>query len=936
MSFKDERVKLHKDDIVVEHIARFSDSAIGVITDASFNNDEALFQIDSTHAGTITRNGMFYSPRNIADGVKTFTSPYNIPVLVNHDLETEPLGRVVDAEYVDFTKTYKDAALNKLVSRVMRRKKDERLQNNYTTDLYDYLLNEGMLDAYGNTYSGIGAARTYMKITDRVAVQKMKDGRFDTMSVSFSRGNLWCMDCRAYALTDECEHGLMDDNILLPTKHGYIEQSFVNAPADVLAKHSNDVNYPELAFLGAARDHVTHLVQEDGIQYDTIILTSAVQVNDSVTSFQDLPLADRDREWDGNAARQRIQKMTESEEKASSSYKKGFLWFDSDKPENLTSYKFPIADVIDGRLVAIPRAIFTAAGVLEGAMGGTKIPQEEQDKMRSHLDRYYAKMREKFDDPSLQPPWSEEDIHHYEEEEEDQEKDGYKPTSEIATQAKKGLDLRKEFDRGGTEVGVARARDLSNRRQVSADTVRRMKAYFDRHAVDKKAKGSKSSGFWGEDSNPSAGYIAWLLWGGDAGRTWAERIVEQLNNQEDCYLLNEQEEDSALKTKDKKQTEEVVADEAMTEAPEQVEDSQGAEQEVADDSAEDIVSEAADQADAQEVAEDVQEDEVASEEVADEVSEETSEDVQADAQEEEVQADEDASAEEAQADSEESEKPMLIDILSLQAYADAVNAWIDSQEDAERYEAARIDVESIAEDAVFCGPEQSFLVTCQDHVEIGLALLDAHEAPHKEKIESKLKEISFETEEQQDQEQFDVEAIASLSVEQKQEVFDALFAECASDNVEYKKLKQEKMMLALESGASQKQSDSIEQEYEALKQSVKPLLAKAVADSKVVYGEIDKSDVEDKAEDLLASDFEDLKTQFDFYGKMKENNTVEDDSNTSKEVVEDSDTEEKGIPSQQEDSVTKDDLTIKELTQAVGDYEISADIAAFIRDFEED
>ena len=95
--------------------------------------------------------------------------------------------------------------------------------------------------------------------------------------------------------------------------------------------------------------------------------------------------------------------------------------------------------------------------------------------------------------------------------------DSFVPPSSVASNAKRGLKLRKQYGRGGTEIGVARARDLSNRKGLSYSTVKRMKAYFDRHEVDKKGEG------WGKDS---AGYIAWLLWGGDAGRSWANKIVK--------------------------------------------------------------------------------------------------------------------------------------------------------------------------------------------------------------------------------------------------------------------------------------------------------------------------------------------------------------------------------------------------------------------------
>jgi phage gp29-like protein len=97
------------------------------------------------------------------------------------------------------------------------------------------------------------------------------------------------------------------------------------------------------------------------------------------------------------------------------------------------------------------------------------------------------------------------------------------PTGEMASAAERGLELRRKHGRGGTEVGVARARDLSNRKTLSPSTVRRMHSYFARHEVDKQGEG------WGVDS---AGYIAWLLWGGDAGKAWAKRKVAALDKAE--------------------------------------------------------------------------------------------------------------------------------------------------------------------------------------------------------------------------------------------------------------------------------------------------------------------------------------------------------------------------------------------------------------------
>lgn len=99
--------------------------------------------------------------------------------------------------------------------------------------------------------------------------------------------------------------------------------------------------------------------------------------------------------------------------------------------------------------------------------------------------------------------------------------DGFVPPKGAQENAKRGLELRREFKRGGTMVGVARARDLSNGASLPLETVNRMVSYFARHEVDKKGKD------FGNASNPSRGYIAWLLWGGDAGKTWADSIAER-------------------------------------------------------------------------------------------------------------------------------------------------------------------------------------------------------------------------------------------------------------------------------------------------------------------------------------------------------------------------------------------------------------------------
>ena len=97
--------------------------------------------------------------------------------------------------------------------------------------------------------------------------------------------------------------------------------------------------------------------------------------------------------------------------------------------------------------------------------------------------------------------------------------------------AKRALEWIADGKAGGgfTSVGRKRASDLANGHAMSFETVKRIKAYFDRHQVDKKATGFNS----GEEGYPSPGRVAWDAWGGNAAWSWATSIVERHNKKEE-------------------------------------------------------------------------------------------------------------------------------------------------------------------------------------------------------------------------------------------------------------------------------------------------------------------------------------------------------------------------------------------------------------------
>jgi len=94
------------------------------------------------------------------------------------------------------------------------------------------------------------------------------------------------------------------------------------------------------------------------------------------------------------------------------------------------------------------------------------------------------------------------------------------PPAEVARAAKRGLLARKKYHRGGTAVGVARARDLSRRANVSQKTIDRMYSYFSRHRASRAENAKRIS------DPTSAARIADDLWGGSAGFRWARKVRE--------------------------------------------------------------------------------------------------------------------------------------------------------------------------------------------------------------------------------------------------------------------------------------------------------------------------------------------------------------------------------------------------------------------------
>jgi hypothetical protein len=110
----------------------------------------------------------------------------------------------------------------------------------------------------------------------------------------------------------------------------------------------------------------------------------------------------------------------------------------------------------------------------------------------------------------------------------------YKPTSGMASAARRALKWKEEGEPGGTLVGLARANQLKDRDPLTASTVLRMYSFFSRHEVDKKATGFNS----GEEGFPSKGRVAWDLWGGNGGYSWSTAKRNQIMRERESKALH--------------------------------------------------------------------------------------------------------------------------------------------------------------------------------------------------------------------------------------------------------------------------------------------------------------------------------------------------------------------------------------------------------------
>ena len=121
-------------------------------------------------------------------------------------------------------------------------------------------------------------------------------------------------------------------------------------------------------------------------------------------TFEDLPLSDRDYDWNSDEAEARVRAWAGGagnlDEMDWDMYSRAFLWFDDEAPENVTSYSLPFADILNGELTAVYRGLAAAAARLNQ----TDIPAADREQVAQVITSYYEKAAEVYDDESIVSP----------------------------------------------------------------------------------------------------------------------------------------------------------------------------------------------------------------------------------------------------------------------------------------------------------------------------------------------------------------------------------------------------------------------------------------------------------------------------------------------------------------------------------------------------
>lgn len=153
--------------------------------------------------------------------------------------------------------------------------------------------------------------------------------------------------------------------------------------------------------------HITVDTEQEMTILASAGVTSATFATSGVntSAWRKLPLAPRETKFDFETAITNVAAWSGGD---ASKFGQAFLWKDPQgNPANRETYRLPIADVIDGKLYLIPRAVFSAGVIMSGGHGGLydTLDEDERIKVQEVITDIYDMLRDTYADPRVTAPW---------------------------------------------------------------------------------------------------------------------------------------------------------------------------------------------------------------------------------------------------------------------------------------------------------------------------------------------------------------------------------------------------------------------------------------------------------------------------------------------------------------------------------------------------
>jgi len=222
--------------------------------------------VRATHSGRITGNNGLYRPSQMKAGADSMLAPYEKPVGIHHAKSEDPIGRIKAAQYVSLL----NQDQNTRIIDALTDEKGVTFDNEVEAILQ--LADAGVL--YEDDFEGLGYILSTGLITDKDAIQKIRDGRYQTVSITVQTDSALCSACQQDWVEGPCEHepGEIVDGksvFLITNKLEYQGWDFVNTPADELASivaiSDSDGKKRVINSVKLRNSHSTALVLSDSV-----------------------------------------------------------------------------------------------------------------------------------------------------------------------------------------------------------------------------------------------------------------------------------------------------------------------------------------------------------------------------------------------------------------------------------------------------------------------------------------------------------------------------------------------------------------------------------------------------------------------------------------------------------------------------------------------